>query len=68
MGAKGLKHASEIAILNANYMAKRLEKHYKVLFRGARGKYWTIFVFYQTDFFLLHAEVGLQHSCLVLFF
>jgi len=39
MGAKGLKHASEIAILNANYMAKRLEKHYKILFRGARGKY-----------------------------
>lgn len=39
MGGKGLKHASEIAILNANYMAKRLEKHYKVLFRGARGKY-----------------------------
>ncbi|XP_030423394.1 glycine dehydrogenase (decarboxylating), mitochondrial isoform X1 [Gopherus evgoodei] len=37
MGGKGLKHASEIAILNANYMAKRLEKHYKVLFRGARG-------------------------------
>ncbi|PIO34763.1 hypothetical protein AB205_0000090 [Aquarana catesbeiana] len=38
MGAKGLKHATEIAILNANYMAKRLEKHYKILFRGARGK------------------------------
>ncbi|KAM5191340.1 glycine dehydrogenase (decarboxylating), mitochondrial [Mantella aurantiaca] len=37
MGAKGLKHATEIAILNANYMAKRLEKHYKVLFRGSRG-------------------------------
>uniref|UniRef100_A0A8U8C7F0 glycine dehydrogenase (aminomethyl-transferring) n=1 Tax=Geospiza parvula TaxID=87175 RepID=A0A8U8C7F0_GEOPR len=37
MGAKGLKHASEIAILNANYMAKRLEKHYKVLFRGAKA-------------------------------
>uniref|UniRef100_A0A7M4E9C0 Glycine decarboxylase n=1 Tax=Crocodylus porosus TaxID=8502 RepID=A0A7M4E9C0_CROPO len=37
MGGKGLKHASEIAILNANYMAKRLEKHYKVLFRGARA-------------------------------
>uniref|UniRef100_A0A8C9G7T6 Glycine cleavage system P protein n=1 Tax=Pavo cristatus TaxID=9049 RepID=A0A8C9G7T6_PAVCR len=37
MGAKGLKHASEIAILNANYMAKRLEKHYKILFRGVRG-------------------------------
>ncbi|XP_040213560.1 glycine dehydrogenase (decarboxylating), mitochondrial [Rana temporaria] len=37
MGAKGLKHATEIAILNANYMAKRLEKHYKILFRGSRG-------------------------------
>ncbi|XP_068523740.1 glycine dehydrogenase (decarboxylating), mitochondrial [Anas acuta] len=37
MGAKGLKHASEVAILNANYMAKRLEKHYKILFRGVRG-------------------------------
>lgn len=39
MGANGLKQATEIAILNANYMAKRLEKHYRVLFRGARGKY-----------------------------
>ncbi|XP_048662732.1 glycine dehydrogenase (decarboxylating), mitochondrial [Marmota marmota marmota] len=37
MGGKGLKQATEIAILNANYMAKRLEKHYRVLFRGARG-------------------------------
>ncbi|KAL4623118.1 glycine dehydrogenase (decarboxylating), mitochondrial isoform X1 [Arapaima gigas] len=37
MGAKGLKHATEVAILNANYMAKRLEKHYKILYRGVRG-------------------------------
>ncbi|XP_064164076.1 glycine dehydrogenase (decarboxylating), mitochondrial-like [Anguilla rostrata] len=37
MGAKGLRHATEMAILNANYMAKRLENHYKVLFRGKRG-------------------------------
>ncbi|XP_066566664.1 glycine dehydrogenase (decarboxylating), mitochondrial [Amia ocellicauda] len=37
MGFRGLKHATEIAILNANYMAKRLESHYKVLFRGKRG-------------------------------
>ncbi|ELW69320.1 Glycine dehydrogenase [decarboxylating], mitochondrial [Tupaia chinensis] len=34
MGSKGLKQATEIAILNANYMAKRLEKHYRILFRG----------------------------------
>uniref|UniRef100_A0A8C2YVU9 glycine dehydrogenase (aminomethyl-transferring) n=1 Tax=Cyclopterus lumpus TaxID=8103 RepID=A0A8C2YVU9_CYCLU len=37
MGAKGLLHATEVAILNANYMAKRLESHYKVLFRGRKG-------------------------------
>uniref|UniRef100_A0A8C1LGS3 Glycine dehydrogenase (decarboxylating) n=1 Tax=Cyprinus carpio TaxID=7962 RepID=A0A8C1LGS3_CYPCA len=34
MGSKGLVHATEVAILNANYMAKRLENHYKILFRG----------------------------------
>lgn len=37
MGARGLTHSTEVAILNANYMAKRLESHYKVLFRGSRG-------------------------------
>ena len=34
MGAEGLKVASERAILNANYMAKRLENHYLVCSRG----------------------------------
>uniref|UniRef100_H2L7W3 glycine dehydrogenase (aminomethyl-transferring) n=1 Tax=Oryzias latipes TaxID=8090 RepID=H2L7W3_ORYLA len=37
MGSRGLTHATEVAILNANYMAKRLEGHYKVLFRGRKG-------------------------------
>ncbi|KAL0394165.1 UNVERIFIED_CONTAM: Glycine dehydrogenase (decarboxylating), mitochondrial [Sesamum latifolium] len=37
MGSNGLTEASKIAILNANYMAKRLEKHYPVLFRGVNG-------------------------------
>uniref|UniRef100_A0A4W4HD51 glycine dehydrogenase (aminomethyl-transferring) n=1 Tax=Electrophorus electricus TaxID=8005 RepID=A0A4W4HD51_ELEEL len=37
MGSKGLRHATEVAILNANYMAKRLENHYKILFRGSKG-------------------------------
>jgi glycine dehydrogenase len=36
MGAAGLKRATEVAILNANYMAKRLSPHYRVLFRGER--------------------------------
>jgi glycine dehydrogenase len=37
MGAHGLKQATQVAILNANYMAKRLESHYDVLYRGPRG-------------------------------
>ncbi|CAL8249100.1 unnamed protein product [Merluccius merluccius] len=37
MGSKGLAHATEVAILNANYMAKRLEGPYKVLFKGRKG-------------------------------
>ena len=28
----------QVAILNANYMAARLQDHYKVLFKGAHGK------------------------------
>ncbi len=37
MGAEGLKQASEIAILSANYIAKRLEGHYDILYKGASG-------------------------------
>jgi glycine dehydrogenase len=38
MGATGLRHASEIAILSANYIAKRLESDFPVLYRNARGR------------------------------
>jgi glycine dehydrogenase len=37
MGAEGLKRASEIAILNANYIAKRLDPYFPVLFKGKHG-------------------------------
>ncbi len=37
MGAEGLTRATQVAILSANYLAKRLEGHYPVLYRGARG-------------------------------
>ena len=37
MGSDGLKKATEVAILNANYMAKRLESHYPILYRGKHG-------------------------------
>jgi glycine dehydrogenase len=38
MGGEGLTKATQVAILNANYMASRLGGHYKVLFRGKRGR------------------------------
>jgi glycine dehydrogenase len=38
MGAAGLRRASEVAILSANYMARRLESHYPVVFTGLRGR------------------------------
>ena len=38
MGARGLTEASRIAILNANYMAKRLEGAYDILYRGTHGR------------------------------
>jgi glycine dehydrogenase len=37
MGAEGLKRASEVAILNANYIAKRLDPYFPVLFKGKHG-------------------------------
>jgi glycine dehydrogenase len=37
MGAAGLKRATQVAILNANYIAKRLEPHYPVLYKGKNG-------------------------------
>ena len=37
MGAEGLKTATQVAILNANYMARRLADHYEVLFTGPGG-------------------------------
>ncbi len=38
MGGEGLRRATEVAILNANYMAKRLEGHFDVLYTGAQGR------------------------------
>ncbi len=38
MGAEGLARATQLAILNANYMMARLEKTYSVLYKGAFGQ------------------------------
>jgi len=37
MGAEGLKKATQVAVLSANYVAKRLEPHYPVLYTGPGG-------------------------------
>jgi glycine dehydrogenase len=38
MGGEGLTRATEIAILNANYIATKLDPHFPVLYRNARGR------------------------------
>ena len=38
MGASGLKRATQVAILNANYMAARLGEHYPILYTGRNGR------------------------------
>ncbi|MEE2777940.1 MAG: aminomethyl-transferring glycine dehydrogenase [Acidobacteriota bacterium] len=38
MGTVGLRRASQVAILNANYVAHRLEEHFPVLYRGYNGR------------------------------
>ena len=37
MGEQGLREATEVAILNANYIAQRLSAHYPILYRGREG-------------------------------
>ena len=38
MGMKGLRNATKMAILNANYIKSRIESHYKILYTGVNGR------------------------------
>jgi len=38
LGGQGVKTATQVAILNANYVAARLQEHYPVLYRGKNGR------------------------------
>ena len=38
LGKEGVRRATEIAILNANYMANRMQDHFDVLYRGENGR------------------------------
>lgn len=57
MGGAGLTRATQVAILNANYMASRLQAHYPVLYRGQSG-----FVAHECilDFRPIKAETGVE--------
>lgn len=50
MGAQGLRRATEVAMLNANYMRKRLEDHYAVLYLGKNGFVAHEFILDMRDF------------------
>jgi len=50
MGPKGLRKSAEMAILNANYMARRLETDYKILYKGENGTVAHEFILDVRDF------------------
>ncbi len=49
-GADGLTKATKVSILNANYIKNRLEKYYKVLYTGKRGRVGHELIFDLRDF------------------
>ncbi len=49
-GTKGLKKATKLSILNANYIKSRLEKYYKVLYTGSKGRVGHELIFDLRDF------------------
>ena len=38
MGGKGMAHATQVAILNANYITEHLKPHYQILYTGTQGR------------------------------
>lgn len=38
MGVKGLRYVFEVVIFNVNYMSKRLEGYYKILYTNEEGE------------------------------
>jgi glycine dehydrogenase len=57
VGGKGLARCTEVAILNANYLAKRLSDHYPILYRGTGG--WVAHEFI-LDFRPFKATAGIE--------
>ena len=59
MGAAGLRKASQVAILNANYLAHRLNGPYKILYRGLNGRVAHEFIL-DTRPFKASADIGVD--------
>ncbi len=57
MGSEGLKKATQVAILNANYMAGRLKAHYPILYTGESGRVAHEFILDMRPFKALGVEV-----------
>lgn len=50
LGSEGLKKATQVAILNANYLKSKLEKYYRVLYVGKNGRVAHELIFDFRDF------------------
>ena len=59
MGCDGLLEASQVAILNANYMAQRLDGPYKILYRGTQSRVAHEFIL-DTRPFKASADIGVD--------
>lgn len=56
MGETGLRRATQVAILNANYMATRLSSHYNILYTGKNNRVAHEFILDLRPFKPLHVE------------
>ena len=59
MGEAGLRKATQVAILNANYMAARLAPHFPVLYVGSQGRVAHEFIL---DMRPLKAQSGIDET------
>jgi glycine cleavage system P protein (glycine dehydrogenase) len=57
LGTDGLRKATEIAILNANYLMKKLESHYPILYVGEKGRVAHEFI---VDFRQFKHDLGIE--------
>ena len=59
MGRAGLRKASQIAILNANYMSRRLAGHFKTLYKNEKGKFAIIYLIHRDFIYIDHQSMHL---------